>query len=122
MSKFYIYDNNSTLPAMLMLWDYMQEGLVEYQYFLGTAAYVLPVASMHFGVFSLHKLAALGLAWVCSLHAELSSLLCEQRICGLMTFTTLTQALGLRSTVPASCRVDTGVATKGCQGISSKQP
>lgn len=37
VSKFYIYDNNSTLPAMLMLWDYMQEGIVDYQYFLGEA-------------------------------------------------------------------------------------
>jgi hypothetical protein len=35
VSKFYIYDNNSTLPAMLMLWDYMQEGIVDYEYFLG---------------------------------------------------------------------------------------
>jgi hypothetical protein len=51
VSKFYIYDNNSTLPAMLMLWDYVQEGLVEYQYFLGTActaSYVLPVATVYF--------------------------------------------------------------------------
>jgi hypothetical protein len=35
VSKFYIYDNNSTLPAMLMLWDYMRAGIVEYEYFLG---------------------------------------------------------------------------------------
>lgn len=35
VSKFYIYDNNSTLPAMLMLWDYMQAGVVDYEYFLG---------------------------------------------------------------------------------------
>lgn len=39
MSKFYIYDNNSTLPAMLMLWDYMQEGIVDYEYFLGKACW-----------------------------------------------------------------------------------
>jgi hypothetical protein len=38
VSKFYIYDNNSTLPAMLMLWDYMREGIVEYDYFLGELA------------------------------------------------------------------------------------
>eukprot|EP00775_Hariotina_reticulata_P011536 gene11536-11679_t len=35
VSKFYIYDNNSTLPAMMVLWDYLRDGIVEYQYFLG---------------------------------------------------------------------------------------
>jgi hypothetical protein len=37
VSKFYIYDNNSTLPSLLQLWDYLQDGTVEYQYFLGEA-------------------------------------------------------------------------------------
>lgn len=35
VSKFYIYDHNSTLPSMFMLWDYMQQGVVEYNYFRG---------------------------------------------------------------------------------------
>ena len=35
MTKFYIFDNNSTLPAMLVLWDYIKQGIVDYQYFIG---------------------------------------------------------------------------------------
>jgi hypothetical protein len=35
VSKFYIFDHNSTLPSLFVLWDYMQQGLVDYQYFLG---------------------------------------------------------------------------------------
>ncbi len=46
VSKFYIYDNNSTLPAMLMLWDYMRAGIVEYEYFLGECALHRPVGWM----------------------------------------------------------------------------
>lgn len=35
VSKFYIMDNNSTMPALLVLWDYIQRGIVDYQYFVG---------------------------------------------------------------------------------------
>jgi hypothetical protein len=35
VGKFYIMDHNSTLPAMMVLWDYIQSGVVDYQYFVG---------------------------------------------------------------------------------------
>jgi hypothetical protein len=35
VEKFYIMDNNSTMPAMLVLWDYISSGIVDYQYFVG---------------------------------------------------------------------------------------
>ncbi|KAF8066394.1 glycosyltransferase family 92 protein [Scenedesmus sp. PABB004] len=35
VSKFYIYDNNSTSPALLGLWDLIEEGVVDYHYFRG---------------------------------------------------------------------------------------
>ncbi|WIA22986.1 hypothetical protein OEZ86_009904 [Tetradesmus obliquus] len=35
VGKFYIMDNNSSMPAMMVLWDYISSGLVDYQYFVG---------------------------------------------------------------------------------------
>ena len=32
VSKFYIFDNNSTVPLLDEVWDYVQSGLVQYQY------------------------------------------------------------------------------------------
>lgn len=36
VGKFYIMDNNSSIPAMMVLWDYIKSGVVDYQYFVGT--------------------------------------------------------------------------------------
>jgi hypothetical protein len=35
VGKFYIMDNNSSMPAMMVLWDYINAGVVDYQYFVG---------------------------------------------------------------------------------------
>jgi hypothetical protein len=33
--KFYIYDNNSTMPLFSSLWEYISSGIVEYSFFKG---------------------------------------------------------------------------------------
>ena len=35
VSKFYIFDNNSSVPLMSILSDYIQEELVQYHYLVG---------------------------------------------------------------------------------------
>jgi hypothetical protein len=33
VQRFYIYDNNSSMPLMLSIWEYIEAGVVQYSYF-----------------------------------------------------------------------------------------